>query len=247
MEVENSSQQNFYIMAQITKESFLALSNMQMWELFSKSQIESKTFNELNTKLDLLIGKVTKMDAEMSVAKAVNVALQSEVTNLKRKLNQNNNYHRQENLELSGIPESVSDDNLEATAISILNKTGVALTSKDIVDCHRMRNKKVVIIRFVNRKNAQEALANSRSLQGNTNDIISNSVIYINRNLTPESMSLRWKAKLLKRANHIHDFGTNRRGVWVKSQSDGARKQIDVDEDLVEFLPRGISLSDICI
>ena len=234
------------VMADVTKESFLSLSNEEMWDLFKKTQLEASSIRQLNAKIDVLIGKIDKLDSEIAIGKTVNNALKSEIINIKRKQNRVNQYHRRENLEFSGIPESTSDQNLEKIALALLKKTGVDISSNDIVDCHRLRNKKTVIVRFVNRKHAVKALLNSKKLNGKTNDIVNNSVIYLNRNLTPEYKSLRWKSKKLKLENYINDFGVNQHGVWVKAEADGPRKQVDVDEDLYEYLPQGISLADIC-
>ena len=225
----------------INKESFMALSKDEMWDL-----LQTNRMADVNNKLDTIIGKFTKLESELSVAKSANAALKKEIINLKRKVNRDSMYSRQENLELSGIPESVSNESLEATTLALLRKTGVDCTPRDIVDCHRLRNKKDVIVRFVNRKHALQALSGSKYLKGNTNDIIPNAKIYVNRNLTPEYKSLRWQAKKLKSENYIEDFGTNRRGVWIKAEAGGPRKQIDVAEDLIEYLPDGIFLSDIC-
>ena len=183
-------------------------------------------------------------ESELAIVKSANAALTKEVLNLKRKMNRENMYFRQENLEFSGIPESVADVNLEQTAIYLLRKTGVECTPDDIVACHRLKNKKDVIIRFVNRKHAFHALSRSKNLKNNTDDIIPNSKIYINRNLTPEYKTLRWQAKTLKRQKFFEDFGTNKRGVYIVAG--GSRRQIDIAEDLKEYLPEGKLLSDIC-
>ena len=234
-------------MAEITKEKFQSLTNEQLWELFhNKSIVESSALKELNTKLDLVLGKVEKLEDQIAVGKAANAALKCEIANLKRKLNRDSLYNRQENVEFSGIPVSVSDGNLEKTVMSLLRKVGVEVVTDDIVDCHRLKDKKTVITRFVNRKYAVQALSNSKRLRGNTNDILANSVIYINRNLTPEYKTLRWKAKRMCLAGHIHAFGTSKRGVWVKADANASKKQVDLEEDLYQFLPAGISLSDIC-
>ena len=229
---------------QINKEEFLALPNDKMWELFSKYH-SSSTLDELNAKLDIVITKINKLESELEISRRVNTALKSEVLNLKRKVNRDAQYHRQENLEFSGIPESIPDGELEQTAITIFKKAGVDVKSSDIVDCHRLKNRRRVIIRMVNRKHCQQALAGSKRLKGNTSDI-NNSVIYINRNLIPEYNTLRWKAKLLKQANYIFNYGVNRRGIWVQMEAGGNRKQVEIDDDLMEYLPAGILLSDVC-
>ena len=50
----------------------------------------------------------------------------------------------------------------------------------------------------------------------------------------------------MKIAKYIDDFGTNKRGVWIRVEADGVKKQIDVTEDLSEHLPKGKVLSDVC-
>ena len=51
----------------------------------------------------------------------------------------------------------------------------------------------------------------------------------------------------MKLANYIKEYGVSKKGIWVKSELYGAKKQIDLDEDLMLYLPEGINLSDICI
>ena len=233
-------------MAEFSKVSFMALSDEAKWELFQKSETKCSSLEEVNGKLDLLIGKIAKLESDVLVTKSVNVGLKSEILNLRRKINRDSMYNRQENLEISGIPESVSDRDLERTTRSLLRKVGVDCNDDEIVDCHRLRNKKNVIIRFTNRRYALKALANSKNLRNNTNDILPNSMIYVNRNLTPEYKTLRWQAKKVKGKGYIVDFGVNRRGIWVKAAANGAKKQIDIAEDLHEFIPDGFSLSEIC-
>ena len=232
-------------MAHLTKEEFLALSNVQMWELFTEFQSKCSAMNEVNVKLDIVISKISKLESELEIGKRVNNALKLEVLNLKKKANRDAQYNCQENLEFTGIPETIPDASLEETAIKILKKTGVDVKSSDIVDCHRLKNRKRVIIRMVNRKHCQQALAGSKNLKGNTRDI-SNSAIYVNRNLIPEYHALRWKCKQLKLANYLFNFGVNKRGIYVQQEAGGIKKQVEVDDDIFEYLPTGTLLSDIC-
>ena len=75
-------------------------------------------------------------------------------------------YGRRNNLEMTGIPDDVKDEDLEEKVIKILDKIEVNVTSKDIEACHRVgksrNNSKKTIIRFVNRKFAKKALANKK-------------------------------------------------------------------------------------
>ena len=74
-------------------------------------------------------------------------------------------YGRQNNIVLSGIPESVSEDVLEESVISVLADIDVSVESQDIEAClrfgrpDRYKSQKT-IVRFVNRKNCKKVLSN---------------------------------------------------------------------------------------
>ena len=66
-------------------------------------------------------------------------------------------YSRRESLVITGIPDTVSQRELEGVVINILKTIGVYIQSYDISACHRLFKKKgditaKTIIRFVNRK-----------------------------------------------------------------------------------------------
>ena len=79
-------------------------------------------------------------------------------------------YGRRENVEISDIPESVSDRNLEYNIIKILQKIGLKnINHYHIVACHRLSKRdkngnRNTIIRFLNRKDAISCLQNRKHL-----------------------------------------------------------------------------------
>ena len=77
-----------------------------------------------------------------------------------------NQYGRRNNIELSGVPNDVDDNNLENKVIDIFKTINIELTNNDIEACHRLpipknnRNgNKKVIVRFTNRKFCEKALS----------------------------------------------------------------------------------------
>ena len=71
-------------------------------------------------------------------------------------------YGRRNNIEITGIPDTVQDNELENEVIEIFDAIGVEVNSADFEDCHRVGkskdNSKKVIARFVNRKFILEKL-----------------------------------------------------------------------------------------
>ena len=78
-------------------------------------------------------------------------------------------YGRRNNVILSGIPESVSEDVLEESVISVLADIDVLVESQDVEACHRFdkpdRDKsQKTIVRFVNRKNCKKFYLTRKNL-----------------------------------------------------------------------------------
>ena len=76
---------------------------------------------ELSTKVSILEEKIEKMEIKNDIA-----------------IECNNQYVRRNNIEISGIPNSVVDDALEDKVISILEKIDVKVSKNDIEACHRL-------------------------------------------------------------------------------------------------------------
>ena len=99
-------------------------------------------------------------------------------------LNQNN-YNRRNNVEISGISNEVSDQNLEETVIGICKDSAIEVNSLYIEGCHRLplgRNvtntNKRVIVKFVNRKHSEAMLQRKK-------DIIKKSKVFVSLRYVP--------------------------------------------------------------
>ena len=74
---------------------------------------------------------------------------------------QNNNvdqYSCGNNLEISGIPQSVSDNQIEGKVVDIMKAIDVNITTNEIEACHHLGKKnKNVIVWVINRKHCLKA------------------------------------------------------------------------------------------
>ena len=127
---------------------------------------------------------------------------------LEKQINNVDQYNRRENFEITGINESVKQDQLEAKVIDIINTiTDDGIVEKDIQACHRLKKdkdgKSKVIVRMLNRKNTINTLKNRKKLQQKGMDNI-----FINENLSDATKSMIDVAKDLKRKKLLHSFWT---------------------------------------
>ena len=117
-------------------------------------------------------------------------------------------YSRCNNVEIEGISDSISDENLESKVIDILAEIDVNVESKDIEACHRIgkSSPKRSIVRFVNRKVCKSTLKNRkklRSVDANKLGLPRTSKVFINENLSPYFSKIAFNCRKLKRAGKI--------------------------------------------
>ena len=74
-------------------------------------------------------------------------------------------YFRQECLEISGVPDSISNNNLQETVLKMFSETGVTIDSRDVEACHRLNqppNPKTIIIKLSKGKDVAMVLDNNK-------------------------------------------------------------------------------------
>ena len=100
-------------------------------------------------------------DLIIEALKAENLKLKSRVDSLKEKIieldisrNKLDQYTGRNNIEIQGIPATVSDDHLEHEVLDICKSMNLTVENNDIEGCHRIGkgNPKTTIVWFVNRK-----------------------------------------------------------------------------------------------
>ena len=159
--------------------------------------------------------------------------LENKVTSLEINQNMLEQYGRRNNIEVSGIPDSVEDNCLEEKVISVFTSIGIDVKSNDIEASHRTgksRNSpKKAIVHFNNRKFAKQALCNRKKLKstdkstlGLTNDG------FINENLTPVNNRITYNCRKLKRQNLISKTYTVNGTVHVISNNIKRGKPVKV-------------------
>ena len=140
----------------LTKEE---LSNMV---LEYQNRFENVLAN-VNAELSSLRDRFTKMESQLLVTRRVNKNLLKQNCILERKCAANERYSRPEWLEMSGIRDSLSNNNLEETVLKIFSEAGVTIDSRDVEACHCLNEPvclKKVIIKISKRKDVTTVMNN---------------------------------------------------------------------------------------
>ena len=184
-----------------------------------------------------------------------NKKLQEKVKNLENKIESievstesTNQYGRRNNLEFSGIPNFVKDEDLEETVKDILEKIEVKAKKRDIEACHRLpptknnKNKKV-IVRFVNRKTCEKALKVKKKLSDVDMESLNfrpNTNIYINENLNKYFQYLSFRCRELKSSKIIDHYKFQNEMFFIKfvdGMGNEKSRKINHERQLFDLFP----------
>ena len=212
------------------------------------SSLESRLLTEFQQIKDEIINLknviITRLQEDNNMLKKKVSALESKVEDLEINCNSLEQYGRRNNLELSGIPDSVDDRDLEKTVVKILKKIDVNVNENDIEACHRIGKSKNgvpknTIVRFCNRKHSKRALYNRKRLtESNLESIgLGKNRIFISENLTNYNNMLAYKCRKLKRAKAIHSTFTRDGVVTIGIEENGKPKKILHMHTLYELFP----------
>ena len=155
---------------------------------------------------------------------------------LERELNLQKQYERRSSIEITGIPQSVEDGDIEDAVIKVLKSAKAKAHSKfpshlDIHAAHRKGKKGVVICKFVNRKYAYSALYNSPNLKNS--DVFENGeAIYINPSLCPEFAFLHFAVRKAKKDKVIHSYKVRHGVMFMKKTETDREIEISHENDL---------------
>ena len=137
--------------------------------------------------------------------------MENKIIDLEIENNNVDQYSHRNKVEILGIPQSVSDNQLEEKVVNILKAIDANITLNEIDACHRLgKKKKIVIVRVINRKHYSKALRNKNKLKSIDKNAIGipNAYLFISENLTPLNSSLALNCHKLKRDGKIEIYYT---------------------------------------
>ena len=140
-------------------------------------------------------------------------------------------YHRRQNLIISGIPDYVSQESLEQKVLEILSSIGMPISSYEIVACHRLKKLKYsnyptqTIVRFTNRKVVEFCIQN-RERVIDLKPILHMNLRFYEHLCEANETVIRW-CRDLKNYDIIYDYFT--RNGFVKVVVDKGDRPIKIN------------------
>ena len=168
-----------------SEDSLRSLKKDDLIKLILKIQDETDSKIEVLTKE--VRGAFQRIESDIEVVRNTNSLLNQRVIDLERECYSNSQYSRRSCIEIVGIPESVSGDQLEDKVLEIFGMINIAISKEKIESCHRLHNKKTTIIKFGNRKDALNILKAKKNLK---NLDLTDIVLTVDQKLSLHSIQL---------------------------------------------------------
>ena len=221
----------------ITSMSTKLTSSFQTMLDNSINEIKNSIIENLRLSNQNLQDRVNSLEREVKELKEAHVTLE-------RSSEAAFQHGRLEQVVISGIPAEVEHKDLEEKSLRILNEIkNVQIQSRDIAACHRLGKKNDTIIRFINRKDADDCFENRMKLKNINREehgLAPGANIYIRENLSPYISKLAYYCRELKRREYIEKVTTFKGVIKIFRTVENSRMVKSVighKEDLLKIFP----------
>ena len=164
----------------------------------------------------------------LAVSKNCNRLLSEQITQLERNTVNNAQYLHRESIEVSPVPTSISEEELEDTICKALSLTGHEVIPDDLQACHRFKKKETVIVKFEFTKQKRKILIDRKNLHSkskNHSQLKFAGKLFILKSMCHENHQLAYKCRQLKNAGktHLTWFWNNVINVKLNERSQTAK------------------------
>ena len=221
-----------------TKEEFVA----------TKKEISDQitvSANEIKDDLLAIRGTVIEnlRQENRTLQRSVSI-LYERLINVERQANQTEQNNRKSNLEIEGIPATVTHGHLKTVVTNILNYVADSeITERDIEAVHRLHSKspsKPTIVRMqrnlIDECKLKVNKSKLKSIPGSIINLPTGVRLYINDNQSPNMRQLAYNARLLKRGGLIADTWFANAAVRIK-RHDSKIIKVTHEIDLFDEFP----------
>ena len=204
----------------MTPDNLNKYSKQQLVDMLLEREAVSKSITELTSEVKRLTGIVTRLETDLSVAKHINEALHKQLILTERQCWPNAQYSRRECIEISGIPNSVKDDDLEGKVLEVFDKLGVVIKEENVEACHRIKQgSDRTIIKLSRRKDCPQIMKVKRDLRNmdlSETGLPVGTTLFVNESSCSYYRWLWSSCKKLKMSNKIYGFYTVNGTIKVK-------------------------------
>ena len=187
---------------------------------------------------------VEELKSQLEISKNTSAVLRDNLSKKERQGYRSAEYLNYETLEISKIPLTIPDADVQNVTLQIINTlysdSEEEFGLDDVHAIHRRQGnfcKEKVLVKFVRRGDAFQTLKRAKKLREIDLKVIDERLVekvYINEHLSPYYSKLRYICKLLRENKSINDFWVSGHKIKIKTTEDDV-KIISHKNDLIKF------------
>ena len=214
--------------------------------LTSINILKSEIIENLVAENKRLSGKCNELEGEVYNLNNELFKLSDKIYNIEILTHDSQQRSRKNNAEITGIPNTVTDDELEKTVLDIFNSfLEDPIIPAEIEACHRLPSKsdvKPTVIRFQNRKRCKEVKSKDSRAAINTLDFTTfnlpeDTQIYVSDHLSPYYKTIAYYCRKLRRNNLIWKIITDDGIIKIKGHNQFKWTKIIHEQTLYDLFP----------
>lgn len=203
----------------------------------------SDKVDDFTKELEKANSKIKSLESANNKLMEKNTQLENQLYNLTFQVEDMQQYSRNLNIQLNGIPESQGEN-----VLNIVNKLAVTIDepitlNHDIQAAHRMGNRdgprpRPIVVRFSNRQKRDQVLVKSKKCRLTTTDFVQNTPVapvFVNEHLTQFNKNLLYEAKRYKTARMVQYVWVKGAKIYAKESDDAQTRRIGKVADLEDY------------
>jgi hypothetical protein len=200
----------------------------------------SVRYDDQQKQMQEILAENKAMRDEMSVIMNTLADVQKENRHLKQKIDDMEQYSRNANIEIAGVPETPGEIP-ETIMTTIAQKLNVKVEKTDIEAAHRVpsqQNPKPLVVRFKERRVRDAVYEKARKERLSAKDLCSTfaeTPIFVNEHLTPERKRLIVEARIKRTALKYKYLWTRSGTIYMKKDDNSLPVKISSNEDLCKL------------
>ena len=159
---------------------------------------------------------------------------------LQRNALDSSKYLRREMIEIDPVPEDIQDTQLEESIYQALSLTGTSVSTGDLEECHTMRRRDRVIVKFSSRRKRNYVTFKKKSLNGKSDELknlgFTSVKLFISDSMCHENHQLFYRCRQLKRRGLLHSAWFFSNCIYIKVGKNSSATKIkpacDIDKTL---------------
>ncbi|XP_077990997.1 uncharacterized protein LOC144453647 [Glandiceps talaboti] len=202
----------------------------------------------INEKFENLLYRISELEETNKNLEKTNTELRNRITTLEIDANQQNQYSRRNNLEISGIPER-ENENTDDITLSVLRNINPGISIDDIDVTHRIgkvqsptlphtARHRPIIVAFTNRRSRNAIYDQRRKIKDISTENLGYSTknnIYINENLCPAARQLQGKVNNARKKSGYRYLWTHNGRIYIKRDQQARSITISNEADIAKY------------